>query len=94
MAQTNFIPPQTIYLALDGKTIVAEGDERAAMLLAAANLVVPDKLANRFDLWSLQFPIEAGKEAKRSKSDPVPPTISPEEITSRATRPAKAQEKR
>lgn len=82
-----FIAEERLWLASDGKTILRDGDWRAAQLLAPKGGVIPEKLATRLGM---------GKGVKIEPLQTAPPTLatSPEAIETRETRPEKPSAKR
>ena len=75
-SSTIVVAKERLYLAADGKTIVKEGDARAATLLAAKGHRIPPRWVERLGIT---------EKSLEEVSEPAP-SIPPAEIKSRKTR--------
>ena len=66
-----YVAKERLYIAMDKKSVVKEGDPKAAFLLSGIGQIVPDYLVKKYGLDAA-----TNKESK---------TIAPEQIESRST---------
>jgi len=79
---------ERLFLTRDEKSVVREGDHRAASLLAPKGGIIPERIAARLGLnkGTKVEPLEKAPGKKEAKAE-EPKTVAPEQIQERQTRP-------